>query len=356
MQYLPPLDPDGVTVGQLSPRQGLRRVDAGSPLPGQGGNSGSSPSQESSSSQGSVSNASGVPGIVGGAVSMGLGLSPLGQVPGVTAGVNAAMQGSSLDAIQDAVLGDLLGWGGASLASNLGLGYGIPGIVGAVTSEAVKDNPNYGATALGSTAQVGSAMLGGVLGGPFGSIIGGTLGRSLANSSLKEGYLGDLADSRSREKDRDAVESAFGVSVADTESMARVDSIESFLDGLEAMAGAASGVTGKSGRSSAMDANLGFDFGLDSAVASTTSGKLSSAADDAFGFSTVEGFIDAAEEAATNAQYGLDVMGSDISSDATMGGYSYGDPADLSGDGSSSGSSGTDGGYGDPDAGGEGMI
>lgn len=309
--------------------------DGMTPLPGSGQ---TAPSQQSATESTTTGN---LPGIVGGLVSTGVGLSPLGSIPGATSAVTGAVTGKSFGEIQDAVLGDLLGWGASTVASNLGLGYGIPGIVGTVASQAVKDNPNYGATALGSVAQTGSAMLGGLVGGPLGALVGGTLGGTLANQSLKEGYLGDLAGSRSRESERDAVESAFGLSPSDTESMARVDSLEGFLDGLSAMAGAASG---EKGRTSAMDANLGFDFGLDSAYGSTTEGKLSSAASEAFGFDSLEGFLDGIESSAVGAQYGSDVMG----------GYSYGDPADLGGDGASD--SGTSGGYGDPDAGGEGMI
>lgn len=340
------MDPDGMT-----------------PLPGSGQ---TDPSQQSTTGPTTTGN---LPGIVGGLVSTGVGLSPLGSIPGATSAVTGAVTGQSFSDIQDAVLGDLLGWGASTVASNLGLGYGIPGVVGAVTSQAAKDNPNYGATALGSVAQIGSAMLGGAVAGPLGALVGGTLGGTLANQSLKEGYLGDLVDSRARESERDAVEDAFGLSPSDTESMARVDSLEGFLDGLSAMAGAASG---EKGRTSAMDANLGFDFGLDSAYGSTTEGKLSSAASEAFGFDSLEGFLSSIPgfedlggyspqsiDSRTDYGKGLNSSGylgdRDLSSTQNMDRQPNETPGGLfGGDGTSD--SGTSGGYGDPDAGGEGMI
>lgn len=285
MQDLPPLDPDGVTVGQLSPRQGLRRFDAGTVSP-RVDNNGMGPS---TTGQGAPTG-SGVSGLAGGVASFGLGLTPVGQMPGVGAGVNAAMQGGSLDAIQDAILGSVLGWGASTAVQSLDLGYGLPGIAGSVASEFAKDDPNYGAAAISSGTKTGLAMLGGTLAGPLGAMGMTALGGPMVDKSLSSGYLGDVAGSRPREKERDAVEDAFGVSVDDTAQMARIDSVESFLDRMEQMAGAASGEAGKR-QGSSMDA--GFGFGLDSFNDSTLSGKLSSAADEAYGIKDLSGYLDA---------------------------------------------------------------
>lgn len=289
MQDLPPLDPDGVTVGQLSPRQGLRRVDAGgdSQLVDSNGMGQSTAGQSAPVGSGSS-------GLAGSIASFGLGLTPIGQVPGVGAGVNAATQGGSLDAIQDAILGSVLGWGASSATSALGLGFGLPGIAGATASEFSKDDPNYGAAAIGATTKTGLAMLGGALAGPLGAYGLTQLGGPMVDKSLSGGYLGDVADSRSREKERDAVEDAFGVSVEDTAQMARVDTVEDMLDRMEQMAGTASGDTGRR-EGAAMDAGMGFGYGLDSFNDSTMSGQLSSAADKAYGINDLIGYLDSIE-------------------------------------------------------------
>ena len=344
------INPDGMTL-----------------LPGSGQ---TAPSQQSATESTTTGN---LPGIVGGLVSTGVGLSPLGSIPGATSAVTGAVTGRSFSDIQDAVLGDLLGTVAATATANLGLGYGIPGIVGSVASQAVKDNPNYGATALGSVAQTGSAMLGGLVGGPLGALVGGTLGGTLANQSLKEGYLGDLAGSRSREKERDAVEDAFNVSPSVTSSMANVDSLEGYLNNLsEAMAGI-SGQPSTHGLS--MTSNVGygdFGFGLSSTNASTLSGKLSSAANEAFGFDSLQGFLSSipgfedlggysSQSADNRTDYGKGLNSSgylgdrDLSSTQNMDRQPNETPGGLFGGGDTSGS-GTSGGYGDPDAGGEGMI
>jgi hypothetical protein len=260
MQAMPMRDPDGTTAaGSLVPDQ--RRVSGGPIVNGSGEGVTSQTSNPGTTSSTGA-------GLATGVASFGLGMSPLGQVPGVNAGVNAAMQGNDLDAIQDAVLGGLLGWSGSEATAALGLGYGLPGIVGSVTAESVKDNPNYGAAALGTAARTGSAILGTMVGGPLVGMVTGSLGGYLADQSLKEGYLGDFAGSRSRERARDSVEDHFGVGVDATSEMANMDAA------MGSMAG-------------------DIAFGLTSHDRGTPAGRLSSAmGEDPFGtMSSLESFL-----------------------------------------------------------------
>jgi hypothetical protein len=247
------------------------------------------------------------PGFTSGAVGFMSDVTGLSQkAPGAKAGLTAAAQGLDFDGVMDAVLGSLAGWGAATAVDKLGFGYGLPGIAGSVAAETVKENPNYGAAALSSGARAVGAVIGGTVAGPLGAYLGSLAGGYFANDSLESGLMGDMAGTRSREKERDAVEDGFGVGVGDTAGMDAMDK----------------GIAHEKGD---------FGFGLSAFNESTLSGKLSSAAEDApsqissaaaqaYGFDRLEGYLDRMEKEA--GAYGSeegDAMGD-------PGGRSQGDP------------------------------
>lgn len=210
-----------------------------SDLPMSSGNNGLSPNASTSGAEMTATNTdSSLPSEVnsiatgiGGTIANTAASHALGNLPGygvASSGVNAAIQGGDLASIQGAVIGSLVGQVTGLGLSSLGLGS-IAGLGSAVTSavasDATKSNSNPAAAAVAALSGFGSRAVGALLGGPFGSVVAGVLGDMATESSLKDGYLGDMTNARSSETARDAVESEMGLSPSDTAMMADADSI-----------------------------------------------------------------------------------------------------------------------------------
>ena len=195
----------------------------------------------------------------------------LAGVPGpIQSGVNAALGSTSFDQLQDSLLSSLAS-NLASTAVNAALPGlpGLPSMAGALAGESTKKDSNYSAAALSSGINTGAALLGTAVAGPLGGMLAGSLAGYAVKSSLRDGWLGDLADSRTSEAKRDAVEDSFGFDPSDTAGMA------STQQGMDAL-----GITDKG-------------LGLDAAYGSTTAGQLASSAKQAgFDDSSLMGYLD----------------------------------------------------------------
>ena len=232
----------------------------------------------------------------------------LAGVPGpVQSGVNAVVGSTSFDQLQDSLLSSL-----ASTLAGTAVNTALPGIpglssmAGALAGESTKSESNYGATALSSGINTGAVMAGTALAGPIGGMVAGALSSYAVKSSLKDGWLGDMVDSRTSEAKRDAVEDAFGFDPSDTAGMA---STQGMMDAL--------GVVDKG-------------FGLDAAYGSTTAGQIASSAKQAgFDDSSLMGYLDRLDKlsrefedttAVTAKTGGLSPLGND---DGTPGNSGY---------------------------------
>jgi len=195
----------------------------------------------------------------------------LAGVPGpVQSGVNAVMSSDSFSQLQDSLLSSLASTLGSAVTNAALPGIpGLPSIGGALAGEATKQDSNYGAAALSSGINAGAALAGTALAGPIGGLVAGALSSYAVKSSLADGWLGDMVDSRTSEAKRDAVESAFGFDPSDTAGMASTQM------GMDAFGVADRG------------------FGLDAAYGSTTAGQIAaSAKQSGFDDSSLMGYLD----------------------------------------------------------------
>lgn len=216
-------------------------------------------------------------GIVGAMTSA----APVSSVPGINAAVqgmtNAAASGGSNKDVGNATFGSIM-----QSALQFGLSSlfeGIPGVANvgtAVGMEAMSDDPNYGRAALSSglpmaTSVVSNAVLPGL------GMIAGPLASYYAQRSLKDGWLGDATNSRSKERMRDAVEDEWGLCVDDTASMA---ASQRSIDGINAGASEESKFEDKLG------------LGLEANYGTTTAGQLRSMVEKELGFSSLKSYLD----------------------------------------------------------------
>lgn len=231
----------------------------------------------------------------------------LAGVPGpVQSGVNAVMSSDSYSQLQDSLLSSLASTLGSAVTNAALPGIpGLPSIGGALAGEATKSDSNYGAAALSSGINAGAALAGTALAGPIGGLVAGALSSYAVKSSLADGWLGDMVDSRTSEAKRDAVESAFGFDPSDTAGMA------STQRGMDAF-----GVTDKG-------------FGLDAAYGSTTAGQISASAKSAgFDDNSLMGYLDRMDTLAREFEDVTTVTptrGRDRNPDNNAGGF-LGDP------------------------------
>ena len=216
----------------------------------------------------SVTTSADLGGLPSGVANIGM---DLAGVPGpVQSGVNAVVGSTSFDQLQDSLLSSLASTlAGTAVNTALPGIPGLPSMAGALAGESMKSESNYGATALSSGINTGAVMAGTALAGPIGGMVAGALSSYAVKSSLKDGWLGDMVDSRISETKRDAVEDAFGFDPSDTAGMA---STQGMMDAL--------GVADRG-------------FGLDAAYGSTTAGQIASSAKQAgFDDSSLMGYLD----------------------------------------------------------------
>ena len=217
----------------------------------QQGNNGSD--QTTVSDPDSVTTSADLGSLPGTAVNIGMDFA--GVPSSVQSGVNAVMSSSSFSELQDSLLSSLAGTLASTAVDTALPGVtGLPSLAGALASESTKQDSNFSAAAIKSGLTTAASVLGTATLGPFGGFLTGTLGGYAVESSLRDGWLGDVADSRSSEKERDAVEDGFGFTQSQTADMAATQR------GLDAF-----GVPDKG-------------FGLDAAYDSTTAGQLAASA------------------------------------------------------------------------------
>lgn len=180
-----------------------------------------SESTNSTSANSGSARTGGIPsGFIGAGASTAVGLSPLGDMPGlpgaVGPAVSAAVKGESAEDIGYAALA-----GGITSIAREKLGELIGPFAGpaiSVAKEAFSESPNLGRAAVrGTVPSTVGVMVGAV--NPLAGIVAGTLTGYATEKSLLDGYLGDMVDSRSFEDHRDRAEDQ-GYSVDDTAGMA----------------------------------------------------------------------------------------------------------------------------------------
>lgn len=164
-----------------------------------------------------------LPSRVGGAIYSQTPVASLPVVGGaVGGGIGTALGGGGLREVGQSVVG---GGIASLLASALPGLPGLPGLGGSLAADALSENPNPAAAGISSVANTAGSLAGAALLAPLapiGAIVGGTLAGYYASRSLEDGYLGDLADSRSSESSRDRMEDR-GFSVGETKDMAAED-------------------------------------------------------------------------------------------------------------------------------------
>lgn len=203
------------------------------------------------------------------AVNFAVSQTPFGNLPGINSTVGAMTGNIDAADFLDSLYAEVTGWGAAELVGHLAPGVpALPGIVAGLATEGFKDNPNYSAKLTQSTIGAGATVLGGAIAGPPGALIAGTLADYVTKASLDDGWLGDITDARSREKERDAVEGEWGFSREDTSSMAKTQGL---MD--------AFGVKDNG-------------FGLDAAYSSTAYGQMEAAGQKSFQTTSLADYLD----------------------------------------------------------------
>lgn len=146
----------------------------------------------------------------------------LREIPsGISSAAGSVLRGETdpLEIAYNGLIGEA-----ANQVSQLFPGVPVADLLVSNVKEARRASPNYGASTLAAGARTGSGMLGqAILPIPgVGYMVGSSIGNYFAQESIRDGYLGDWSDSRSNERQRDAVED-LGKSVSDTKDLAARD-------------------------------------------------------------------------------------------------------------------------------------
>ena len=108
------------------------------------------------------------------------------------------------------------------------LSGGVPGVgpmVGAMASTAMGSNPNYKSAGVRSGINTLAALVGNAALPGLGGIIATSLADYITGPSWEHGFLGDVTDSRSQEKEKDAIEDSWGVGTSTTKDLAGWDAL-----------------------------------------------------------------------------------------------------------------------------------
>jgi hypothetical protein len=149
----------------------------------------------------------------------------LANMPGIGPALSGALQSSLSGANPEQVGMSMFNAGlGSSVATAINsISPGIPGLpsIGAsLATESLKEDPNYSASALRSGINAAAGFLGNLALPGIGGVAASSLADYVSSKSFKDGFLGDITDSRRNEKERDAIERDFGVGTETTKSMA----------------------------------------------------------------------------------------------------------------------------------------
>jgi hypothetical protein len=152
---------------------------------------------------------------------------PLASVPVlgsvVPSTINAAMQGATPEQLAT-VAGQTTAASGAGYALDQLFDLpGLPSLGASLVGEAFSKDPNYVAAGSKSLVNTMAGMVGNAAIPIFGGVISSSLSDYFAQKSLDDGWLGDFADSRSNEKQRDTLEDDWGLDVDATKDMAAID-------------------------------------------------------------------------------------------------------------------------------------
>lgn len=223
-----------------------------------------------------------------------------GATSAVTSAANAGLQGGNVKDMGISALSAALSEAASRTLSNAL--PGLPGIgqVGTATvKESLSPNPNLARAAIQSAVPTAASIIGSAM-GPFAGMAAGGLADYFTSKSLKDGWLGDMADSRSQESKRDAVESGWDVGVDTTA-------------GLASTQGAMNDMGVKGSKS-------GYGFGLDSAYDSTTTGVMDKQGQAALSLS---GYFDKMDE--MDAQVDSMLNDTESDNDNDEGGFNDGE-------------------------------
>jgi len=220
---------------------------------------------------------------VNAAANIGMQATGMSSNPAISSAVNSLTSGADPETLGTSAFSAVMQSGLAQAYNSILGGLPMaPQMATSLSMEATKAKPNYSKTAVNTGIQMLTSLLGNLALPGYGGVIAGGLAKYFSEKSFKHGFLGDMTDSRSREKQRDSIEDAYGVNVDDTAEMA---SGQSRLDRMNMES------TGFVPSSEKIDDKLG--VGLQSNYDTTTAGQLEKSAQEAFSNpSGLKGYFD----------------------------------------------------------------